>query len=85
VNKDPRDWCQERGCRAPSDVIYRGRGLCDRHWVALCAKQERNTRVTTAGGEPVAAAPGPGAVLPGLQRSGSGESPQIGMLFDVRV
>lgn len=36
-----RDWCQWHRCRHPSDFIYYGAGICERHWQAVCAETDR--------------------------------------------
>ena len=30
------DWCQWGHCQLPSDLIYLGAGLCEKHWAKIC-------------------------------------------------
>jgi hypothetical protein len=83
-----RDWCQEPGCRRPADLVYLGRGMCDRHWQARCAANERGgqsaeLKVQNAEGAP--GAPVPQVSTEHSALNSSLGSPQIGLLFDLRA
>ena len=30
------DQCQYPGCNLPSEMVYLGAGLCDKHWEKIC-------------------------------------------------
>jgi len=59
-------------------MVYMGDGLCQRHWLAKCAAQERTNGIGPARGEP-AGDRDLGPVSAGPYTSVAGESPQPGM------
>ena len=36
MSDDRADKCQYRKCGKPSEIIYLGCGLCEKHWVKIC-------------------------------------------------
>jgi len=37
METDKTETCQWRKCGKPSDIIYLGRGLCEKHWTKICS------------------------------------------------
>lgn len=50
-----RDRCCWKRCRAESDLIFMGAGLCDEHWKAACAVYQDTTSYIIARVIPAAA------------------------------
>ena len=36
MSGDREDRCQYRKCGKPSEIVYLGCGLCEKHWVKIC-------------------------------------------------
>jgi len=41
---DRHERCQWARCSRPSTIVFLGDGLCDEHFIKLCAQQEQTER-----------------------------------------
>lgn len=39
---DKADKCQWPKCELPSEVVYLGSGLCEKHWIKICDMPREN-------------------------------------------